>query len=100
MRWLVPFVLVCAAGCHQATPAPTCDQVAAHLFGVITSAVTAHTGMTAPTKEVMAEQCRTSAYSDEVRRCLAGVTQTAQIPACRKLQPGAPGASTRSGSAR
>lgn len=91
MRWLLPLALVCA--CHKASPAPTCDQVAAHMHDIILAGLTAqHAGLAPPTVEVMAQQCRTSAYSDAVRRCLAAATQSSQIPACRKLDA-APGGS-------
>jgi hypothetical protein len=84
LRKLFPLAFAFAFGCHKAAPPPTCDQVAAHLHQVIEGSVAAHEGLEVASEAAMAGQCRTSAYSDEVRRCLVGVTKPAEIAACRK----------------
>jgi hypothetical protein len=84
LRKLLP--LAFAFGCHKAAAPPTCEQVAAHLHQVIMGSVPAHEGLDVASEAAMAGQCRSSAYSDAVRRCLAGVTKPADVAACRKLQ--------------
>ena len=93
LRKLSPlaFALAFGSSCHKAAPPPTCDQVAAKLHAVIMGSVAAHEGLDVASEAAMAGQCRTSAYSDAVRRCLVGVTKPAEIAACRKLQGGAGG---------
>ena len=94
LRKLLPLAFAFGFGCHKAAPPPTCDEVAAHLHQVIMGSVPAHEGLEVASEQAMAGQCRSSGYSDAVRRCLVGITKPAEIAACRKLQ-GAAGGSGR-----